>query len=175
MKFSRSNAIFDYKTTVFKVKSHPADPHDGLVELQKAIDAKVVKMDSCVLHSDIVIHFDRPNGENRFSYAKIVNGEIRSFAFFVIVEPLNNLPCFNVGYAVPEKYRNQGLGTDILKRSIDELAYGFGRNNVKEFYLEAIVGKNNTPSQKLLSKVFVAHLKSAQTLFLVKHHYHLQS
>lgn len=130
------------------------DPHDGLVELQKAIDAKVVKMDFCTLHPDVCIHFDRPNGEHRFSYANIVNGEIRAFAVFVIVEPLNNLPCFNIGYAVPEKYRRQGLGTEILNKSIDELAYGFGRNNIKEFYLEAIVGKDNIPSQKLLAKVF---------------------
>ena len=130
------------------------DPFDGLKELQKAIDARIVQMTPCELHPDICVHFDRPNGEHRFSYALIENGEIKSFAVFVIVEPLEGLPCFNVGYAVPLKYRKQGFATEILKKSADELRHGFGRNSIKEFYLEAIVGADNVGSQKLASKFF---------------------
>ncbi|CAI3798501.1 hypothetical protein [Rheinheimera sp. MM224] len=130
------------------------DPHDGLMELQKAIDARIVQMTPCDLHPDICVLFDTPNGEHRFSYALIEAGEIKSFAVYVMADPLNGLPCFSVGYAVPEKYRKQGLATDILVKSSDELRHGFGRNGIKEFYLEAVVGTDNLGSNRLASTFF---------------------
>lgn len=129
------------------------NPMDGLISLQDAMDKKLVEFTPGELSSDIVMHFDQPEGETRFSFAKIVNDEIQAYSVFVMAEPLNGLLCLNLGYAVPKKYRQQGLALDILEKSIKELANGLGRNNIKEFYLEAIVGTNNEASQKLAYKV----------------------
>jgi hypothetical protein len=130
------------------------DPLDGLIALQDALNQRLVQLSPCELHSDISIHVDQPNGHQRLSYTKVVKGEIQAYSVFVLTEPLNGLPCFNLGYAVPEKFRKQGFATDIFKKSIDELTSGFGRNKVKEFYLEAVVSVDNIASQKMISKSF---------------------
>jgi hypothetical protein len=130
------------------------DPLDGLTALQDALNKRLVQLSPCELYSDIGIHVDQPNGHQRLSYAKVVKGEIQAYSVFVLTEPLNGLPCFNLGYAVPEKFRKQGFATDIFKKSIDELKSGFGRNKVKEFYLEAVISVDNIASQKMISKLF---------------------
>ncbi|WP_281649095.1 hypothetical protein [Parendozoicomonas sp. Alg238-R29] len=129
------------------------DPMVGLQELQKAIDKNLVEFQKCELSRDLVIHVDQPDGHTRFTYAKIKHQRIRSYAVFVLVEPINGLPCLNIGYAVPEKYQNNGNATEILEKSIAELKNGFARNNVNKFYLEAIVGKDNIISQKIANKL----------------------
>ncbi|HDJ8365911.1 TPA: GNAT family N-acetyltransferase, partial [Escherichia coli] len=61
-------------------------------------------------------------------------------------------PCFGVGYAVADEYKAQGIGTQLLIASIEEMQYGF-RNSFNEFYVEAIVGVGNQASNKLAAKV----------------------
>jgi hypothetical protein len=131
------------------------DPHDGLNELQKAFDNKLVQMTQCELYPEINFLFDRANGEYRFSYARIEDGQIVAFCVLVLAEPLEGRTCLGVGYAVPLQHRNQGFATDILTKSIDEFSrHIFNSNNIDSFYLEAIVSRKNIPSQKVVSKVF---------------------
>ncbi|BBP44656.1 hypothetical protein THMIRHAS_00290 [Thiosulfatimonas sediminis] len=131
------------------------DPHDGLNELQKALDNKLVQMTQCELHPEINFLFDRPNEEYRFSYARIEGGKIIAFCVLVLAEPLEGRTCLGVGYAVPVEYRNQGFATDILTKAIDEFSlHTFNSNDIDSFYLEAIVSRTNIPSQKVVSKVF---------------------
>ena len=80
-------------------------------------------------------------------------GIIQAFCVFAIVEPINGLPCFNIGCAVKKEFQNRGLAKEIVEKSIAELSNGFGRNNVKKFYIEAIVGTSNEYSQKLSVKL----------------------
>ncbi|QOY51190.1 N-acetyltransferase [Candidatus Sulfurimonas baltica] len=133
--------------------AHMIDPTDGLISLQDALNKKLVEFTNCELSQDIVMHVDQPEGIVRFSYAKILNGEIQSYTVFVMAEPIDGTVCLNLGYAVPKKYRNQGFAQDILKKSIIELKNGLGRNNIKEFYLEAIIGTDNEVSQKIASNI----------------------
>lgn len=136
------------------------DPMDGLKNLQIAIDDGFGEFTKCELSPELVLHYDKPAGELRITYAKIINNKIVSYAVYVITESLNGLPCFSIGYAVPKVHRKKGYAKDILVKSIAELKNGFGRNGTERFYLEAIVGKDNLESQRLANKVISASPKA---------------
>lgn len=128
------------------------DPSDGLKSLQQQIKIDGVKLTPCEGHPDIQVHFDHPHGNLRVTYAKVVHGRVRSYAVFVNADPVDGVPCFGIGYAVPEKFRRQGLGAEIIEKSIDEMRRGLARNGVKKFYVEAVVGVSNVASIKLAEK-----------------------
>lgn len=133
--------------------SQMVDPIIGLRALQDALDNNLVEMSPCELTSEIEVHFDRPNGEYRYSYAKIQNGIVQALVQFVVNEPLNGLPCFGIGYAVIEERRQKQLGTLVVSKSIDEMVNGLSKNGLSRFYFEAIIGRNNFASQHLAAKL----------------------
>jgi hypothetical protein len=61
---------------------------------------------------------------------------------------MEGLPCFQLGVAVPEKFRNKGYAKSILASSINELKHGLSRNKIATFYVEGIVGVDNEPSKR---------------------------
>ncbi|WP_415913410.1 GNAT family N-acetyltransferase [Neptuniibacter sp. QD37_11] len=135
---------------------HMTNPHDGLVEFQKALDQGLIQLSPCEVHKDITVFKDEPDGTLRLTFAALEGTTVKAYAVFILAEPLKGLSCFSAGYAVPEAYRKQRLGTDILTKAIDELRNGFGNNGVSEFYIEAIVSRDNDASKRLLAKVFKA-------------------
>lgn len=128
------------------------DPMDGLKSFQKQVKIDGIKLSKGEVHPDVSVHLDYPNGVARLSYALIDNGRVRAFVTYIPGEPYNGLPCFSIGYAVPEKFRNQGLGAEVIEKSIDELKNGYSRNGISKFYVEAVVAESNVPSQKLAEK-----------------------
>lgn len=133
--------------------SEMTNPENALNGLQGVLNKGFNEMSPGVIHSEISVIFDAPQGVSRFSYAKIVNGQVEALSIFALVDPLEGIPCFNLGYAVPEILRNKGLGTEIVSKGIRELRAGLAKNGLKQFYLEAVIGLTNLPSQKIAKKV----------------------
>ncbi|WP_442861789.1 GNAT family N-acetyltransferase [Burkholderia sp. PAMC 26561] len=69
---------------------------------------------------------------------------------FVPAETYDGEPRFSVGYAVAEPFRGQGIATDLLKRSVNDLRRGF---KSRPFWLEAIVDETNVASRRVCEKV----------------------
>jgi hypothetical protein len=93
------------------------------------------------------------NDHLRLSYLKLRDKTILALVQFVLIEPLDGLPCFHAGYAVPEQYRGQGIAKAAFAGALAELLQGFGRAGVAEFYVEAVVGENNLASQRICEAV----------------------
>ncbi|MER2097539.1 MAG: GNAT family N-acetyltransferase [Pseudomonas qingdaonensis] len=129
------------------------DPMEGLKSFQNQLKKNGIKVSNGEIHPEVQVHLDHPGGEFRLSYANVHHGRVRAFVTYIPSEPFNGLPCFSIGYAVPEKFRNQGLGAEIVEKSIDELKNGYSRNGISKFYIEAVVAESNVPSQKLAEKV----------------------
>ena len=129
------------------------DPINALKELQKALDNNLVQLTPCDIHNDISVIVDQPTGVPRFTYALVESRKVTAISLFVLTEPIEGLPCFNVGYAVLDNKRGKGIGTDILKKGIEEMHQGFARNGHKEFYIEAVVGVENHPSNSIAKKI----------------------
>ncbi|MER8562063.1 hypothetical protein [Mesorhizobium sp. M0578] len=70
-----------------------------------------------------------------------------AIAILAVFEPIEGLPCFQLGYAVPEQYRNQGRAKAVVKAALAELQHGIANANIHTFYVEAVVGADNPVSQ----------------------------
>jgi hypothetical protein len=129
-----------------------AEPMDALVSLQREV-RRGMPTQRCDLSPGVRVILDQPNGVLRYTYARIEHGRVKAVALFVHHEPIDGVPCFNLGYAVPEAYRNRGWASEIVELDIQELRQGFGRHGAKSFYVEAVVGKDNLSSLRVASKV----------------------
>jgi hypothetical protein len=128
------------------------DPTDSLTSFQKALLNGLITPSSCEIHPKLKILLDDANGTPRITYALIEGNEVKGVAVFIPADPVEGKPCFGVGYAVADEHKMQGVGTKLLKESIEEMQHGF-RNSFPEFYVEAIVGVDNMASNKLALKV----------------------
>lgn len=124
------------------------DPTEALTSLQIEI-RRGLRFMRCELDSSIGVFVDKPNGRTRFSYANIENLIVKALSLFVAIEPIDGVACFAVGYAVPREYRNKGLATELVKKSITELQNGLGKNGVDKFYIEAVIGTDNIASKQV--------------------------
>ena len=129
------------------------DPMDTLEAFQKCVVRAGLPMQPCEIHPGIKVFSDSPKGIGRLTYARVEHGRTRALAVYVVTDPFEGLPCFNIGYAVPEFYRGQGLATDVLRKSIDELRAGLARNGISRFYIEAVVSIYNEASMRVAGKV----------------------
>ena len=74
---------------------------------------------------------------------------VTAFVEFVPCEPINGNRCWNVGYAVPDEYRSQGRAKEIMIAAVSDLREASDRLGLRVFYVEAIVGIENKPSQRV--------------------------
>ena len=126
-----------------------SDPMRGLLSLQEEISNNRIALLKCK-SSELHMFFDKPEGIPRFTYVKINEGEILSFCNFVLVEPIDKTPCFQIGYAVPEKFQNKGFGKEIAKLALIEfLTNMFRAFDSKSLYIESVISIDNLPSQKI--------------------------
>lgn len=125
---------------------------DALVSLQRGV-RRCVPTQRCDLSPRVRVILDQPSGVLRYTYARIEHVRVIALSLFVRHEPIDDVPCFNLGYAVPEAYRNRGWASEIVEQAIQELRQGFGQHGAKSFYAEAVVGKNNLSSLRVASKV----------------------
>ena len=127
----------------------------GLKSLQVEI-YNGIPLSPCKVNADLKMYYDRPNGCHRFTFVKTENNIIKSFATFVIVEPINDILTLSLGYAVPENFRGLGLAAEIVEKSIRELQAEFTGKGVSSFYIESVVGVKNIASQKISSRLLTS-------------------
>ncbi len=128
------------------------DPMDALNSLQTALNAGTVPLRPCDQHPNLRVLFDQPNNNPRFTYALLDGRVVQAIALFVLIEPYDGLPRFQVGYAVLERFRCRGIGSQVFQESISELTNGLSRTPIKSFYLEAIVAVGNNASNAMARK-----------------------
>lgn len=124
------------------------DPTDSLISFQQAYDNNLIKLEKCKVDKDLNVLFDYANDKPRITYALIEDGYAKAISIFILTEPIDNIECFNMGYAVAECFRLQGYGKRIVKSSIEQIKQDL-KLNLQQFYIEAVVGIYNTGSNKL--------------------------
>lgn len=129
------------------------DPHNALVSFQQALLTAEIALHPCESDPALWMHVDRPNGVARFTYVRLDGNVVTAFVSFVPCDPMKGEPCFNVGYAVPERFRGQGRAKEVINAAVMEMRRGFGNAGVKGFYVEAIVSPDNLPSCRVAEQV----------------------
>ena len=137
-----------------------------LESFQRALKAGLItNLQRGTLDPKIYVHRDEPNGSPRFTYVRLEGKTVTALVMLVPVEPLEDLPCFQIGYAVPSAHRKQGRAQSAIAAAIAELQAGLGRNGIPAFYVEAVVGADNEASRWVAEKVISASPKSITDQF----------
>jgi hypothetical protein len=116
------------------------DSSDALTSFQQALLDGEIQLRRDDLDPKLFVHHDSPQGKMRLTYARLDGQTVTALALVVMGDPIEGLPCFELGVAVPEEYRRQGRAKKIVEAAIAELKHGLARNKIPTFYVEAIVG-----------------------------------
>jgi hypothetical protein len=125
------------------------DPMVALVSFQQALLDGEIKLRPGELDPDIFVYADKPTPEvSRISYVRLDGRTVKAFVNAISAGFVEGLPCFQLGVAVPEQYRNKGYAKSTLASAIAELKNGLTRNRIPSFYVEGIVSVDNEPSKR---------------------------
>jgi hypothetical protein len=125
------------------------DPTDALMSFQQAFLDGEIRLQRAELDPDLFVFADTPGpGLYRYSYVRLDDRTVKAFVNAMPAGFIDKLPCFQLGVAVPVKYRNKGLARSTLAAAIAEMKNGFSRAGFPSFYVEGIVGMDNEPSKK---------------------------
>lgn len=124
------------------------DPTDALVSFQKALLDGEINLRPGELDRDLFVYADVAAGVPRITYVRLDGKTVKSFVNAIRTEPVEGLPCFQLGVAVPEQYRNKGYAKSTLASAIAEMKNGLARNKISSFYVEGIVSVDNEPSKR---------------------------
>jgi hypothetical protein len=126
------------------------DPSEAMRLFQQALAVGQIPLQKGDLDQSLFMHVDQPNGHTRFTYVRLNGLTVVALVMFVVVDPLDGLPCFQIGYAVPEAYRGQGQAKGVVRAGIAELKNGLSRAHPgATFYVEAVVGSDNEASKRV--------------------------
>lgn len=130
------------------------DPADGMVSFQEGFSRGMLGVQQGTLDRDLYLYSDQQLGVRRFVYIRRSGLTVTAYVVFVPIEPVDQLPCFALGYAVPSDLRRQGLATSTVRSAIAELKHGLLRALGHAFYIEAVVGEENSASRSVAARAF---------------------
>jgi len=129
------------------------DPSDSLRSFQQAVLDGDLHLRCGEIDQELFVHSDQPEGKARLTYARLQRQTVTALAIAVLTEPIEGVPCFQLGVAVREAYRGQGRAKSIVEAAIVEIKNGLARHNIRAFYVEAIVGAHNESSQYVAAAI----------------------
>jgi RimJ/RimL family protein N-acetyltransferase len=132
------------------------DPTDSLTAFQQALRDGELSLRPGEVDTTLFVQADRPQGVARMTYARLDGRKVIALAIMASTEPLNGLPCFQAGVAVPKAHRGKGHAKSIVEAAIAEMKNGLARNGIQSFYVEAVVNIENEPSKKVAAATISA-------------------
>lgn len=99
------------------------DPLQALVSLQVAI-RKGIPTQATEKYRLVRVVVEKIYGRVSCAFARTDHGRVKASAMFLGVDQIDDIACFQLGYAVPEPYRGRGGATKILQQGLDELTNG---------------------------------------------------
>ena len=130
------------------------DPSDALPLFQSALLADQIPLRPGSIDRQLFAAPDEVNGKFRMSYLRLQGKVITALVQYVAIEPIDGLPCFHLGYAVPEQYRRQGIARGAVLAAFSEMENGYSRSWPRRFFVEAVISPDNTGSKKVAEALF---------------------
>ncbi|THJ45096.1 GNAT family N-acetyltransferase [Aeromonas veronii] len=129
------------------------DPHNALVSFQAAISSGSIHPHPCPRHEGLFLYVDGPCARPRTTFAMIDHQHtVKALVTGVCDRYVDAIPGFNLGYAVAEPFRRQGVATDILLKAIGEMQFLAAKAHQDQLYVLAVVGVDNLASQAVASR-----------------------
>lgn len=133
-----------------------ADPHEGMVSFQKALQAGILDTGPVRNFDNLFSHIDEPSlGTIRLTYVRLTQDyqSVIAFVFCVINGQVGGIPCVSVRYAVPKHLRNQGPAKQLLRDVIKEKVYQAGQMGNSNLFIEHAVDVANIESQRFAEAI----------------------
>lgn len=124
------------------------DPVAALEFFQEALANDGLPLQQGIIDPELFVHSDRPNGSTRLTYVRLDRRRVTALVMFVLAEPLKGNPCFQIGYAVPER-PGAGPRQGYCGRCHCRVEKRLTGNGVPQVYVEAVVGTDNEPSMRV--------------------------
>jgi len=124
------------------------DPAQAMQSFQQLLLTRKMQLAPGRLDTNLYSYVDEVDGTTRFTLVRLEGKTVTAFVVFAQDGTIEGNPCFAIGYAVPEAYRNQGRAKEIVKAALAEMQGAF-RRVYPEFYVVAIVGADNRFSQRV--------------------------
>ena len=131
------------------------DPAVSLKAFQEALLAGEIKLTRGVLDPDLYSYKDYLDEKTpRHTLVRLDGQIVTALVIFgrCSCGHVNGKPCFCIGYAVPEEYRNQKRAKEIVRAALAQLQYEAKQNGVPVFYVEAIIDVENKFSQRVAAQ-----------------------
>lgn len=128
------------------------DPSNALQSFQQLLLTGKIQLEPGRLDTNLYSYVDKKDGIARFTLVRLEGKTVTAFVVFAQDGTIEGKPCFAIGYAVPEAYRNQGRAKEIVMAALAEMQGAF-RRLYPEFYVVAIVGADNKFSQRVAEQV----------------------
>ena len=132
------------------------DPYQALVSFQQALVLGNIELQPGAIDPELFVARDAPNGRMRLTYVRLDGLAVTALATIVHAEPMNECPCFQIGYAVAESYRRQGRVTETVRAAFVEMQQGFKRAGISTFYVEAVIGASDAASNGVARRILSA-------------------
>lgn len=130
------------------------DPSNAMHSFQEELKSGRIKIQPGDIYPTLYFYGDNIGDRKfRLTYVTLENMIVTAFVNFVLCAPIEKIPCLQIGYAVPEAYRNQNRAKEAIRMAIIEAQHGLKRNAIATFYVEAIIGVHNIASQRVAEKV----------------------
>ncbi|HEV7692262.1 MAG TPA: GNAT family N-acetyltransferase [Hyphomonadaceae bacterium] len=123
------------------------DPSDALAALQDAFNRGRVQLQPGVADPSLFVHIMRDDGPLRNAYVRFEGKTVAAMAILAMAGRKAGKLCFDLGYAVPAAYRNQGRAKKIVRDAIAEMRRGLSTYGNGSFNVEAVVGLDNVASK----------------------------
>jgi GNAT superfamily N-acetyltransferase len=130
------------------------DPAGALALFQEAFAQGQIPVQPGRLDSALLFAPDRPNGRPRFNYMRSDGRTLRALVMFAQNGTEDGHPIFNVGYAVAESFRGQGLAKSTLAAALAELTDGMGAAGIPCIHVEAVIDVDHVVSQRVAKTIF---------------------
>src|SRR5260370_21557881 len=124
------------------------DPSNALQSFQQILLTGKIRLEPGRLDTNLYSYVDEVDGTTRFTLVRVDGKTVTAFVVSAEDGTIEGKPCFAIGYAVPEAYRNQGRAKEIVRAALAEMQGAF-RRLYPEFYVVAIVGADNRFSQRV--------------------------
>jgi Acetyltransferase (GNAT) family len=127
------------------------DPTNALQSFQRLLLTGTIQLEPGRLDKNLYSYVDEVDGTTRFTLVRLEGKTVTAFVVFAQDGAIEGKPCFAIGYAVPEAYRNQGRAREIVKAALAEMQGAF-----KRLYPEFCRGgrwADNRPSPRVAEQV----------------------
>lgn len=122
---------------------------EGLKQVSIAIRSGAIELQKGQHSSDIFAHADTPMGTPRITYVMfnpLDKSEVIARCVLIFDRLRDEIPVWQIDWAVLSKLRGKGFGSKIARNAITEFCGGMLPKSKDGFFIEAVVDEGNAPS-----------------------------